>query len=450
MHMKSFYVLVCWMVSAATMSAYGAVENESEIKDKAGNIGVQPSESIQVSVSTPQEYTQTNIALLVLKDESGKSIQEIASCVKHDLSFTHQIIPSIQEIEGTIARSQVKEYATQGFPLIIIMKEESAVIHWWLYDTQTGFLLSENSYRKEGALVRGWAHGVTDQLWKAIMGKPGFFSTKIAYCKEEKTARRVKHICIADYDGSHEQTIVKTPTINVAPRWNQDHRNPLLFYSECTNNNMRLVVVTMDKKRTIASNFDGLNMLPAFSADGQIVVYCASRGDGSSQLYLYSKGELKRLTHNTGNNISPSLMADSNQLFFCSDFQTGYPQIYHYTIASGAIEKISENGYCAAPAYCQSTNQLVYSKMINGVMQLMIYDVQQKTHKQITFDSLSKQEASWSPCGNYILFGIGKGSMNRLALLDLTVGTYHYLTSDKISCSYPHWSPVYAKFPAVS
>jgi TolB protein len=436
-----FYYILCVITIISAQSILGSSENQCNNVAKV--------DTIQVSVGTPGEYAKMNVGLLLLKDESAQTIDEIGEVLKHDLSFTKQISLVTNSLTGPIARSKIKEYAEQTMPLVIVLKEESALLYWWLYETQSGSLIAEKSCAKKGVLVRGWAHAIADQLWQAIMAKPGFFSTKIAYCKDLGKTRRVKHICVADYDGSYEETIVKTPTVNVAPRWNQSVRNPLLFYSEYTNNNMRLIAVNMKKKRKVASNFDGLNMLPSFSSDGSQVVYCASRGDGNSQLYLYKKGELKRLTHNTGNNVSPTFMANGNQFFFCSDFQTGYPQIYHFDITTQELQCITQGGYCAAPSYCSAINKLIYSKMIGSVMQLMLYDVDQKIHTQLTFDAHNKQEASWSPCGNYVLCSMSKGSVSRLAFFNLTTGNYHYITEGQTNCRYPHWSPVYATFPVV-
>ena len=123
-------------------------------------------------------------------------------------------------------------------------------------------------------------------------------------------------MCIADFDGSNPQIIVDIPTITIAPRWNNDPLRPLLFYSEHTNKNLRLMMVDMHKQRHIASNFDGINMLPAFSLDGKRVIYCASRGDGECHLYLYDKQNFKKLTHNKGNNVSPTLSADGSIVYF--------------------------------------------------------------------------------------------------------------------------------------
>lgn len=264
------------------------------------------------------------------------------------------------------------------------------------------------------------------------------------------TGARVRYIYVADYDGSDPQVLVDMPTITVAPRWNGDIRNPLLFYSEYTNTNVRLMVVDMHKKRKIASNFDGINMLPAFSQDGKSVVYCASRGDGCCQLYRYQKGELQRLTHNYGNNISPVLADNGQRVYFCSDFQTGNPQIFVSDLQTGLTKRITKGGYCTSPAYCPKREQLAYTKMVNRTMQIYVYDCQKKTHRQLTQDAGNKHECTWSPCGNYILFSLEQGGNGRIAILNLLTNERRYLTTAQSHCCYPAWSPIYRQFPVVS
>ena len=259
-------------------------------------------------------------------------------------------------------------------------------------------------------------------VWPLLTGDQGFFSTRIAYCKTDKKKHRVNtnSIYIADYDGSNEEQLVHVPTINVAPRWNADKQNPLLFYSEHTNTNVRLVMVDMHKKRRIASNFDGINMLPSFSADGKKMVYCLSRGDGSCQLYYHDQESFKKLTMNDGNNVSPSIADDGSIIYYCSDYPTGKPQIFSYTVADQSIERITDGGYCATPSYHHKKKKLVYSKMVAGQMQLFLYDCVQKKHTQFTFDAGSKQECGWSPCGNFVVYACEKRLESKIALLQHT------------------------------
>lgn len=313
-------------------------------------------------------------------------------------------------------------------------------------------MLVGKNYKKQGRSPEQWAHHIADSVWPTLTGQPGPFSTKIAYCKEVKRQGKkvLKHIYIADYDGKNEKLLVSTATVSIAPRWNRDPNNPLLFYSEHTNDNVRLVVADMYGRRKIVSNFDGLNMLPAFSPDGKKVVFCASRGDGNCQLYYYKKGVFKKLTNNTGNNIAPTFSEDGKTLFFCSDFETRGPQIYRYVFNTEKMNRITHGGYCVSPSYCQQNNKLAYAKMIRGTMQVFLYDLTTKKHRQITRDAGNKEECSWSPCGNYLLFAVETSKESRLALLNLTSHHRRFITAGGSVCCYPAWSCPYKRFPCIS
>ncbi len=287
------------------------------------------------------------------------------------------------------------------------------------------------------------------------------FSTKIAFAQTTKGPKNksIKHIYVADYDGSHKELLIDTPTINVAPRWNADQNNPLLFYSEYTNTNVRLMVSDIQKRRKPVTNADGVTMLPAFTKNGKKVVYCSSRGDGNCQLYFYKKGKLRRVAFKDkktgkslldGNNISPTISADGKTIYFCSDFQTGRPQIYAYHIRNRKLERLTTGGYCASPNYSEKRNAIAYAKIVSGTMQLFIYDLAHKTHTQITHDSGNKEECSWSPCGNYLVFSVENRDKSRIAMHNLLTKKRSYLTAQSSYCCYPAWSSYYAEFPAVS
>ncbi|MBP9765581.1 hypothetical protein KBD08_04585, partial [Candidatus Babeliales bacterium] len=138
------------------------------------------------------------------------------------------------------------------------------------------------------------------------------------------------------------------------------------------------------------------------------------------------------------------------QVAFVSDYQTHKPQIYMIDIPTKIVEPITDGtGYCACPNYSRVRNQLLYSKMIGSGMQLFTYDFAKKQHTQITFDKGSKEEGSWSPCGNYITFGLNQGCSSRIAQLHLPTKTMHYLTSESDHCTYPDCSPIYKQYIGV-
>lgn len=407
---------------------------------------------VEVRVSAREH---AKMKFLIVSVGANQEVAQIADIIAHDCQWTGQCEVTVRSCDTVTTKHQMKDYAVEGFPLVLFVSLDTSknVIDWRLYDTRRVQMLGGKQYYKRGAVLRGWAHNIADEVWPIITGNPGIFSTKLAYCKDvsrKKNKRSVKHIVIADYDGSNEQALITTPTINLAPRWNADSNNPLLFYSESTNRNIRLVTANMKGQRKIASNFDGLNMQTAFSKDGTKMVYCASRGNGSCQLYYYSKGDFKKLTHNDGNNVSPSMAADGSKFYYCSDYKTGKPHIYCYEFATSSVTPILEQGYCYCPSYCAPRRQVAYCKMVSGQAQLFAYDELTKEHVQLTFDASSKDECSWSPCGNFLLFAVEQRGKSRLAMLNLSTNDRRYLTPESEVCTYPTWSPVYNEYPSAS
>jgi len=397
-------------------------------------------------------FAKMKLALVVIGNDS--ILSECAEILKKDFSFSEQFDVSIESSLSLPSKKMFDTWRKQGMLLVVFLNESKNKdgFEWRIYDTNKMTMLKGKKYKKRGELLRGWAHNIADMIWPELMGQESCFSTKIAYSKEIKSEgkRNRLHIYIADYDGRNEEPLVSTPTINVAPRWNADLNNPLVFYSESSKANISLRVVDMKGRRKTASNFDGLNMLPSFSKGGKKVVYCMSHGGGHCNLYSYEKGQLQQLTCNLGNNISPTASGDGEVVYFCSDYKNGVPLIYRYNCVHGAIEQLTDRGPCFSPSYCEKTQKLAYVKRVGGVMQICIFNVKTEEHQQFTFDkNFHKEECVWSPCGNYLLFCITNQNSSRLVMEHVNTRKRRFLTSSAQQCSYPSWSPIYNEFPAI-
>lgn len=407
--------------------------------------------TLSVSHSSAQQ-TQMPIAIIVL-DETNSMLNTVASIIKKDLQFTEQFAVSIIKLDPQAPKKQlqktIKKLSTSGTPLAIcISSDESKKIEWRLYDTMQLTMIAGKKCKNKKAITRGLTHAIADEIWKALTSNDGFFSSRLAYCKDSKNDKghTIRKVYISDFDGTNEELLVDLPTITIAPRWHV--KKPRIYYSEYADTNVRLMSISMKKERKTISSFDGINMLASFSADGKTVVYCSSRGDGSCQLYHCKDGTLKRFTKNSGNNVSP-IFIDDERICFCSDFQTGSPQIYVGNISTGHLQRITQGGYCTSPSYCKKTNTLVYHKMVKGTMQLFTYNFATKEHTQLTTTTGNKHEASWSPCGTQILYAQEQGNSSRLVVLNVSTKRTCYLTSAAEQCSYPHWGPCYSTFPVV-
>jgi len=388
---------------------------------------------------------RAKLQLRVCPIGGSSNIATVAERLRDDLAFSRQFDVMIKPLDAVPSREQMQQV---GAPLALFVSEASNGINWWLYETLGPTMVKGRRCAKRGSLPRWWAHNVADSAWPFLTGKESSFSSKIAYCKEtkgrSKNGRRTTCLCVADFDGSDEQVLLDLPTVNVAPRWNRDSCNPLLFYSQYTRNNVRLMAIDPRGKRQQVSNFDGINMCPTFCSDGSKVVYCASRNESTCQLYLHEIGKLTKLTDNKGNNIAPTFSGDGTRLYFCADFESNVPQLYELCLADRSLTRLSKTGFHASTAYCTARDLLAYTKRVGGVMQLFTYDPSTGRHAQLTSDKGDKQECAWSPCGNYLIFAAMRGGKGRITTFDLATRQQHPLTAASASTCYPSWSPLLA------
>lgn len=395
-------------------------------------------------------HAKIPLAICVIKGAS-QEVKQLVSIIKRDCAFSEQFEPALMSLSDFNSEKIMRDLSAHGYCLgLYIGPLSDTSIEWRLCDTASKKIVHKGVYQKKGESLRGWAHAIADDVWPVLTGEPGMFSSRIAYCKEVKIPgkKKVQFICVADYDGSGEQTVVATPTVNLAPRFNRDMHNPLLFYSESTNRNIRLMYIDLQKQRRMASDLDGINMVPSFSSDGTKSVYCASHGVGNCNIFYSQDGAFKQLTNNKSNNVSPVLSDDGKTLFYCSDRQAGVPQVYSYSFNTGVHTPLtfgSGPAYC--PTHCAHKNKLAYCKKANGVMQIFVYDETLKKHTQLTFNKGHKDECVWSPCGNYILYCTEQGDSIRIACFNLLTQQERFITPSGTACSYPTWSRTYNQYP---
>lgn len=410
-------------------------------------------ESIHIAVSAIQ-HEKISILLGTIGNVSAE-LHEIITTIASDFQMTEQCSVTVQNFSSLQKKSQIKDLFAKKYYMAIFIMQDKNGLSWRLYDTYNAEMLAGKKYDKKGIIVRGWAHNMADQIWQDFMGTKSCFSSKIAYCKQiwvknNGRDKVYKHIYIADADGKNSRVLVDIPTVCLAPRWGNQPADPIIFYSENTLSNVRLVMANMFGKRKTICSFDGLNMLPAFSDDNKNIVFCLSK-DGSSQLYhscidIEKKRVFNRMTKNNADNFSPCFINDTTIVFVSDCNAASKPQIYSMDMISLHMTPITTEGYCACPAYCKANNKLLYSKMVGKCMQIFLYDCATKIHEQLTTGPESKEEGSWSACGNFIIFAARSHGNSRIARYNLLTGKMHYITPKSENCTYPAWSPVHTVF----
>ncbi len=407
--------------------------------------------ALEIQALDHQAY---KMKLLVGVIGNDARIAKVAEVVKKDLGLSLEkqtgFDVAIQKFaQEPRSKKEVKAFFDKGYSLVVFISAKTDDdIMYRLYDaTQAKMVHGKRVVLPERSdMVTG--HHVAQLLMKELVGNSVQFGTQLAFCKKV-SGQNNKQVFLTDpHVAQTYKALLNSHTPKCGLRWHAHDGTTRLYYSEQSPVNVRLMSYDMARKRSkLIMNFDGLNMQPSFSEDGNTVIVCCSQA-GSSQLY---KGTLnqqrmqwnfKRLTHNRGNNISPHLCKNGD-ILFCSDFQTRRPQLYRFR-TNGSIERLTSGGYCASPAVLEQQGKIACIKLINGIAQLCLFDIKTKKLKQLTFDNAHKDEPTWSPCGSYLAYTVEQGDSSRIAVRNMTSHEMYFVTAQNEQCSNPAWCPVIA------
>lgn len=343
-------------------------------------------------------------------------------------------------------KKEMKLLAQEGFPLALFISGNEKECVWRLYDTMNALLIKGKKNIRKKLSDAQWAIFMADQIWPELTSQEGSFSSLIAVCKDRSSGKKRCHrdLYLIHPFYTFEQfkpiKLVKRGN-NFAPRWHR-HRS-VIFYSQHTLSNVRLMSIDSDHTSRIITSFEGQNMTPALSSEGRVVLALSS--NDHTQLYEYifnqqkKKGSFIRLTHKVGDFISPSFLKE-NELVFCYVNDRNVPQLGIMNLSDKTIKWLKV-GRALCPAVSPTGGQLAYCKKVSGFYQIFIYDMKTSVEQQLTRDKGHKDECSWSPCGNYIACSLEQGDESSICLVDVNTRAVRYLTSKDEHWSYPSWSP---------
>ena len=256
------------------------------------------------------------------------------------------------------------------------------------------------------AQFRRLAHTISNYLYKAITGKPGYFTSKIAYIEVENPyqhRRAVYHLTVADYDGfAPHALLTQTGAPIMSPAWSNDGKS-IAYVSYYKGKMVIYRIDVYSGQRKLLANYQGINSAPSFSPDDKTLAMALSQGySENTDIYLMNlkNDKLYKKLTTGGINTAPSYSPSGNTLTFVSN-RGGTPQIYSTTLNH------------------QNLN-----------MTRLSYDVHQAFDPQYT------------PNGKYLVFMAQKNTRQgtQIARLDLASGQVMLLTHGKSDAS-PSVSP---------
>ncbi|MES2203796.1 MAG: Tol-Pal system beta propeller repeat protein TolB, partial [Pseudomonadota bacterium] len=221
-----------------------------------------------------------------------------------------------------------------------------------LYKGQTGgkvtpaSVLLTKSYTVQKAQLRRLGHQISDEVYQALLGVPGVFTSKIAYILVQPGKTKTQpdyHLMVSDYDGYNAQSAANSNQPMMSPSWSPDGQQIAFVSFQKT-----LPAIFIANIRTGAlqqvTALAGINGAPAWSPNGKQLAFVSSQ-TGYAKLYTIdlSTRAITRLTEGYSIDTEPCYMPNGQSLVFTSN-RGGNPQIYEYSFAKKSVERLTYVG----------------------------------------------------------------------------------------------------------
>jgi len=385
-----------------------------------------------IKITKPQAAQAFSLALVY----ENETMREDASLLQKMLASTGVFDVSCVCGSMPVCRKNIIDYMHKGFSAILFIQAHKDHISWRLYDTtQAEMLLGKTTGSSSRELT---ARLVADAVYMHLFNHESYFLTKIAYIKKSPTARNKKgtELALLDPADGTSRTILKDTRTLVAPQWSRGKQGKKIWLSvsEFTPSNVRLLGTDLQGHTWSIIDNEGTYVGTA-QQDDATFVYVRS---GVLWLYTFDKitkkGKHTRLTKKGQICGCPSLLQSGDIVYSCQG------KIYRYDRQTQTNNLLPISGNCLAPDAHAPSNRIIFSRSVNGVLQLHSVDAQGNNLKQITHGPGNKVDACWSPCGNYIAYTRCAQNQEQIALFNCLNGVERILTPEHQLCGYPSWS----------
>jgi TolB protein len=289
-------------------------------------------------------------------------------------------------------------------------------------------------------------HAASDEVERWLTGTRGIAASRILFVRGGR-------VYLLDSDGWGEHAITESG-IALSPAWHPSGK--IIAYSTVNERGWRIMLrdASGGPAHALGTTPQGLNMTPAFSADGDLAY--AHGDEEGTDLYVVAlqgtaaSGPARRITVGRGtDNVSPTFSPDGRRIAFTSG-RIGHPEVY-VADADGANAELltpfafGEEAYRSNPDWSPDGRQVAYQKQISGVFQVMVIGLRDRAVRQVTSEGRN-EDPSWAPDGRHLVFSSTRTGVRELFVLDVESGRARQLTHGAGS-RIPAWSPELAPAP---
>ncbi len=290
--------------------------------------------------------------------------------------------------------------------------------------------------------LRAAAHQIADRVYLALTGKPGAFSTRIAYVMSTRTAegQARNQLKVADADGHNAQTIATSREPLMSPAWSPDGQQLAYVAFERGRSMIWVQHIATGERRKVAA-YPGINGAPAWSPDRKKIALTLSK-EGNPDIYVLTlaTGELRTLTRHSGIDTEPAWSPDGQQIVFTSD-RGGSPQLYQVSANGGQARRLTfEGDYNARAAYAPDGQHIALVTRVAGRYRIGLLDLRRGDLRLLSHGKLD-ESPGFAPNGSLVLYASRQNGRDVLATVAVDGNFQQRISLEATAVREPAWSP---------
>jgi TolB protein len=273
------------------------------------------------------------------------------------------------------------------------------------------------------------------ELMRVLTGKDKFFRSVLAFVRKQKGK---KEICLLIPFSGEVRQITNLDGLVMSPAWSFDGQKIVFTYLK--NNRHFLGLWDRQTGQVKGRKLPGNTCIsPVFTPGQRIAV--SIDPEGNTDIYLLDKNlNLDRaLVKNWGIDISPSFDSSGKKMVFVSS-RLGNPHIFLLHLPENRVERVTYEGkYNTSPSISPDGNLVAFSRLTAEGHRIFVLDLRTGTEKQISFGPGNDEDPSFGPDGYFIAFTSNRSGQYKLYLTTRNGEKARLLPTGQGEATAPSW-----------
>ena len=226
-------------------------------------------------------------------------------------------------------------------------------------------------------------------------------------------------IYVMDSDGRNQKRLTKNQAYDGYPAWSPDGQQ-IVFVSKRDDVRYQIYVMDADGSNPKKLTDTLENSEPSWSPDGQKIAFTRQAGGRGHVAVMDADGHNAfKLTDGQ----TPSWSPDSQRLAF-EFLKDGINQIYEINVNGQGFKRVTHDlANKAGPAWSPNGQQIAYASLHEHIFQIYVADANGRNRKRLTHNEVHHWDPAWSPNGQTIAYWISNVNV-------LGRATIHLMTAD--------------------